>query len=143
MVLIAGIIEKPNGRRQADYGLVGIYGILRFTRLLVPKGELEASDRHFKLPNQRGYGRFGQNPLPIYSCVWNNTPDIPRLLPNMADMFPLSRLPLSLSPWGCISWATEPSRRHYYLSLRTLNHQLINHAETFDHGNVSRFVQPP
>lgn len=75
-VLLAGIIEKLKGDPKAGYGLVDIYGILLASRLLVPKGELGVNEKDFKLSNQREYVRFGQNPLPIYTCVRHEIPDV-------------------------------------------------------------------
>lgn len=68
-MLLARIIEKPKGGWKAGYGLVYIYGILLESRLLVPKGKLSVNDKNFTLSNQSEYVRFGQNPLPMYTCV--------------------------------------------------------------------------
>lgn len=75
--LLSGIVEKLKGGPQgADFGLVDAYGMLLAARLLVPKGELGVNERDFKLSNQRDYIRFGQHPLPIYTAVRHEIPDI-------------------------------------------------------------------
>lgn len=75
-LLLAGLVEKLRGDPNADFGLVDIYGILLAARLLVPKGELGVNHRDFKLSNQREYIKYGQNPLPIYTAVRHEIPDI-------------------------------------------------------------------
>ncbi|EXF82804.1 cytosolic phospholipase A2 zeta [Colletotrichum fioriniae PJ7] len=74
--LLSGLVEKLKGDPGADFGLVDVYGLLLATRFLVPKGELEVSDRDFKLSNQREYIKYGQNPLPIYTAVRHEIPDV-------------------------------------------------------------------
>lgn len=74
--LLAGMVEKLKGDQGAAFGLVDIYGILLGARLLVPKGELGVNDRDFKLSNQRDYIKYGQNPMPIYTAVRHEIPDI-------------------------------------------------------------------
>ena len=74
--LLAGMVEKLKGDQSAAFGLVDIYGILLGARLLVPKGELGVNDRDFKLSNQRDYIKYGQNPMPIYTAVRHEIPDI-------------------------------------------------------------------
>jgi phospholipase A2 len=74
--LLAGMVEKLKGDQSAAFGLVDIYGILLGARLLVPKGELAVDNRDFKLSNQRDYIKYGQNPMPIYTAVRHEIPDI-------------------------------------------------------------------
>jgi phospholipase A2 len=74
--LLAGMVEKLKGDQGAAFGLVDIYGLLLAARLLVPKGELGVSDRDFKLSNQRDYIKYGQNPMPIYTAVRHEIPDL-------------------------------------------------------------------
>ncbi|GAW10682.1 hypothetical protein ANO14919_000170 [Xylariales sp. No.14919] len=75
-LLLSSMVEKLRGDPNADFGLVDIYGILLSARLLVPKGELGVNDKDFKLSNQREYIKYGQNPLPIYTAVRHEIPDI-------------------------------------------------------------------
>lgn len=74
--LLAGLVEKLRGDPKADIGLVDIYGILLAARLLVPKGELGVNEMDFKLSNQRSFLQYGQHPLPIYTTVRHEIPDI-------------------------------------------------------------------
>ncbi|OLN95768.1 Cytosolic phospholipase A2 delta [Colletotrichum chlorophyti] len=74
--LLSGLVEKLKGDPQADFGLVDVYGLLLAARFLVPKGDLEVSDRDFKLSNQRDSIKYGQNPLPIYTAVRHEIPDV-------------------------------------------------------------------
>ncbi|KAJ9138925.1 Lysophospholipase [Pleurostoma richardsiae] len=74
--LLSGMVEKLKGNPKADLGLVDVYGILLAARLLVPKGELGVNDRDFKLSNQQSYVKYGQNPLPIYTAVRHEIPDL-------------------------------------------------------------------
>ncbi|EFQ32089.1 cytosolic phospholipase A2 zeta [Colletotrichum graminicola] len=74
--ILSGLVEKLKGDPGADFGLVDIYGLLLAARYLVPKGELEVNDRDFKLSNQRDYIKYGQNPLPIYTAVRHEIPDV-------------------------------------------------------------------
>ncbi|KAF6838003.1 phospholipase a2 [Colletotrichum musicola] len=74
--LLSGLVEKLKGNPDADFGLVDVYGLLLAARYLVPKGDLEVSDRDFKLSNQRDYIKYGQNPLPIYTAVRHEIPDV-------------------------------------------------------------------
>ncbi|KAI1386397.1 FabD/lysophospholipase-like protein [Hypoxylon trugodes] len=75
-LLLSSLVEKLKGDPNADFGLVDVYGILLAARLLVPKGELGINERDFKLSNQREYIRYGQSPLPIYTAVRHEIPDI-------------------------------------------------------------------
>ncbi|KAK6079594.1 phospholipase a2 [Seiridium cupressi] len=75
-LLLSSMVEKLKGDPDADFGLVDVYGILLAARLLVPKGELGVNERDFKLSNQRDYIKYGQNPLPIYTAVRHEIPDI-------------------------------------------------------------------
>lgn len=74
--LLSGLVEKLKGDPNAEFGLVDIYGILLAARLLVPKGELGVCERDFKLSNQREFIRYGQNPLPIYTAVRHEIPEL-------------------------------------------------------------------
>ncbi|KAI0165507.1 cytosolic phospholipase A2 zeta [Xylariaceae sp. FL1272] len=81
-LLLSSIVEKLRGDPNADFGLVDVYGILLAARLLVPKGELGVNDKDFKISNQRDYIKYGQNPMPIYTAVRHEIPD---LLTGMTD----------------------------------------------------------
>jgi cytosolic phospholipase A2 len=72
--LLRGLVEKLKGDPNSDFGLVDIYGLLLAARLLVPRGELDISDRNLKLSNQRDFLRVGSNPLPIYTAVRHEIP---------------------------------------------------------------------
>ncbi|KAL8338829.1 hypothetical protein RB598_007234 [Gaeumannomyces tritici] len=74
--LLSGLIEKLKGDPKADFGLVDVYGILLAARLLVPRGELDVDEQNFKLSHQRQYVRAGANPLPIYTAVRHEIPDV-------------------------------------------------------------------
>lgn len=74
--LLAGMVEKLKGDQGAAFGLVDIYGLLLAARLLVPKGELGVNEKDFKLSNQREYIKYGQNPMPIYTAVRHEIPDL-------------------------------------------------------------------
>ncbi|KAJ6444258.1 phospholipase A2 (PlaA) [Purpureocillium lavendulum] len=74
--LLSGLVEKLKGDSKADFGLVDIYGLLLGARYLVPKGELGVNDRDFKLSNQRDYVKLGQRPLPIYTAVRHEIPEL-------------------------------------------------------------------
>ncbi|KAI8963852.1 FabD/lysophospholipase-like protein [Daldinia sp. FL1419] len=75
-LLLSSLVEKLTGDPKANFGLVDVYGILLAARLLVPKGELGVNERDFKLSNQREYIKYGQNPMPIYTAVRHEIPDI-------------------------------------------------------------------
>lgn len=72
--LLSGLVEKLKGDPDANFGLVDIYGLLLAARLLVPRGELDVSDRTLKLSNQRDFVQDGSNPLPIYTAVRHEIP---------------------------------------------------------------------
>ncbi|PFH62700.1 hypothetical protein XA68_12378 [Ophiocordyceps unilateralis] len=74
--LLTGLVEKLIGDHQADFGLVDIYGLLLGARYLVPRGELGVNERDFKLSNQREFVKLGQRPLPIYSAVRHEIPEL-------------------------------------------------------------------
>ncbi|KJZ78076.1 hypothetical protein HIM_02713 [Hirsutella minnesotensis 3608] len=74
--LLSGLVEKLKGDPQADFGLVDIYGLLLGARYLVPRGELGVNERDFKLSNQRDYVKLGQRPLPIYTAVRHEIPEL-------------------------------------------------------------------
>lgn len=75
-LLLSSLVEKLRGDPNAAFGLVDVYGILLGARLLVPKGELGVDDRDFKMSNQRNYVKYGQNPMPIYTAVRHEIPDL-------------------------------------------------------------------
>ncbi|KAF4487912.1 phospholipase A2, cytosolic [Fusarium agapanthi] len=75
--LLSGMVEKLKGDPKADFGLVDVYGVLLAARYLVPKGDLGVNDRDFKLSNQRQYVQYGQSPMPIYTAVRHEIPDMP------------------------------------------------------------------
>ncbi|KAL1985052.1 hypothetical protein VTN96DRAFT_8287 [Rasamsonia emersonii] len=74
--LLCGLVEKLKGDPDSDFGLVDIYGLLLGARLLVPRSELDLSDRDLKLSNQRDYIDDGSNPLPIYTAVRHEIPAV-------------------------------------------------------------------
>lgn len=74
--LLSGLVEKLKGDPGAAFGLVDVYGLLLAARFLVPKGDLEVSEQDFKLSNQREYVKYGQNPLPIYTAVRHEIPEV-------------------------------------------------------------------
>ncbi|KAK4165918.1 putative cytosolic phospholipase A2 zeta [Cladorrhinum sp. PSN259] len=74
--LLSSIVEKYKGDPNADFSLVDVYGVLLAARLLVPKGELGVNEKDFKLSNQREYIRYGQNPMPIYTAVRHEIPEM-------------------------------------------------------------------
>jgi phospholipase A2 len=53
-----------------------VYGLLLGARLLVPRGELGISDHDFKISNQRQHTDSGAYPLPIYTAVRHEIPDL-------------------------------------------------------------------
>ena len=72
--LLSGLVEKLKYDPDADFGLVDIYGTLLAARLLVPRGELGASDRDLKLSNQKNNLNNGAHPLPLYTAVRHEIP---------------------------------------------------------------------
>lgn len=74
--LLSGMVEKLKGDPNADFGLVDVYGVLLASRYLVPKGDLGVNDRDFKLSNQRQHVQYGQLPLPIYTAVRHEIPEL-------------------------------------------------------------------
>ena len=74
--LLSGMVEKLKGDPKADFGLVDVYGLLISARYLVPKGELGVDATDLKLSNQRDNVKFGQSPLPIYTAVRHEIPDL-------------------------------------------------------------------
>ncbi|KAK4236978.1 acyl transferase/acyl hydrolase/lysophospholipase [Achaetomium macrosporum] len=74
--LLSGMVEKLKGDPGAQFGLVDVYGMLLAARLLIPKGELGVNEKDFKLSNQREYVKYGQNPLPIYTAVRHEIPEL-------------------------------------------------------------------
>ncbi|KAI4277320.1 MAG: hypothetical protein LQ337_001861 [Flavoplaca oasis] len=74
--LLSGIVEKVKGNPTADFGLVDAYGVLLAARLFVPRGELGVDDRNLKVSNQQEYLKDGAHPLPIYTAVRHEIPNI-------------------------------------------------------------------
>jgi phospholipase A2 len=74
--LLSGMVEKLKGDPGAQFGIVDVYGMLLAARLLVPKGELGVNEKDFKLSNQREYVKYGHNPLPIYTAVRHEIPEL-------------------------------------------------------------------
>ncbi|KAH0384541.1 cytosolic phospholipase A2 zeta, partial [Aureobasidium melanogenum] len=74
--LLSGMVEKMKGVPDAAFGLVDVYGLLLGARLLVPRGELGISDHDFKVSNQRQYTDSGAYPLPIYTAVRHEIPEV-------------------------------------------------------------------
>ncbi|KAK0641613.1 acyl transferase/acyl hydrolase/lysophospholipase [Cercophora newfieldiana] len=74
--ILSGLVEKLKGDPEADFGLVDAYGMLLAARLLVPKGELGVNEKDFKLSSQQEHIRYGQYPLPIYTAVRHEIPDL-------------------------------------------------------------------
>lgn len=74
--LLSGVVEKLKGDKDADFGLVDIYGLLLGARFLVPKGELGVNENDFKISNQRKLMKDGSLPLPIYTVVRHEMPGL-------------------------------------------------------------------
>ncbi|KAF7548983.1 hypothetical protein G7046_g8486 [Stylonectria norvegica] len=74
--LLSGMVEKLKGDPNGNFGLVDVYGVLLAARYLVPKGDLGVNDRDFKLSNQRQFIQYGQLPMPIYTAVRHEIPDL-------------------------------------------------------------------
>ncbi|KAK7415178.1 hypothetical protein QQZ08_012424 [Neonectria magnoliae] len=74
--LLSGMVEKLKGDPNADFGLVDVYGVLLAARYLVPRGDLGVDGRDFKLSNQREYIQYGQLPMPIYTAVRHEIPNL-------------------------------------------------------------------
>jgi phospholipase A2 len=74
--LLSGVVEKMKGVPDAGFGLVDVYGMLLGARLLVPRGELSISDYDFKVSNQRQHTDSGAYPLPIYTAVRHEIPEV-------------------------------------------------------------------
>lgn len=72
--LLSGGYEKWKGAKNAEFGLVDVYGLLLGARLLVPKGELGVEPRNLKISKQRGHLESGAHPLPIYTAVRHELP---------------------------------------------------------------------
>ncbi|KAM7206837.1 Acyl transferase/acyl hydrolase/lysophospholipase [Naviculisporaceae sp. PSN 640] len=83
--LLSGLVEKLKGDAGASIGLVDAYGMLLAARLLVPKGELGVNEKDFKLSNQRDCIQYGQNPMPIYTAVRHEIPEIEEKEPDDAS----------------------------------------------------------
>ncbi|CEJ80326.1 hypothetical protein VHEMI00516 [[Torrubiella] hemipterigena] len=77
--LLSGVVEKLRGDKDADFGLVDIYGLLLGARFLVPKGELGVNGNDFKISNQRELIKDGSRPLPIYTAVRHEIPGLKEL----------------------------------------------------------------
>jgi cytosolic phospholipase A2 len=74
--ILSGLVEKLKGNPGADFGLVDAYGMLLAARLMVPKGELNVNEGDFKLSTQQEHIRYGQHPLPIYTAVRHEIPNL-------------------------------------------------------------------
>ncbi|KAL9000398.1 MAG: hypothetical protein Q9169_000915 [Polycauliona sp. 2 TL-2023] len=74
--LLSGIVEKVKGNPTAEFGLVDAYGVLLAARLFVPRGELGVDDQDLKVSNQQEYLKDGAYPLPIYTAVRHEIPNI-------------------------------------------------------------------
>ncbi|KMP05527.1 hypothetical protein DIZ76_015803 [Coccidioides immitis] len=75
--LLRSLVEKLKGDKDADFGLVDIYGLLLASRLLVPSdGDISPLDRDLKLSNQRLHVDPGAQPLPIYTAVRHEIPEV-------------------------------------------------------------------
>ncbi|KAL0472281.1 acyl transferase/acyl hydrolase/lysophospholipase [Neurospora intermedia] len=75
-LLLTAVVEKLKGDPEADFGLVDAYGLLLAARLFIPKGELGIDAQDFKLSHQQEYIRYGQNPMPIYTAVRHEIPEL-------------------------------------------------------------------
>ena len=67
--LLSGGYEKFKGVKDADFGLVDVYGLMLGARLLVPGNELSIDNMDLKISNQQRFIAEGQLPLPIYTAV--------------------------------------------------------------------------
>ncbi|KAK5118695.1 hypothetical protein LTR85_007901 [Meristemomyces frigidus] len=74
--LLSGYVEKLRGVPDADFGLVDVYGLALAARLLVPRDDLRISNYDLKISNQRFYTDDGQQPLPVYTAVRHEIPDM-------------------------------------------------------------------
>ena len=72
--LLCGGFEKWKAYKNAEFGLVDVYGLLLGARLLVPKGELDLDLDNLKLSTQQGVIQNGAHPLPIYTAVRHEIP---------------------------------------------------------------------
>lgn len=72
--LLAGAFEKYYGIKDADFGLVDVYGLLLGARLMVPRNEIDINPDDLKLSCQRKYVDGGAHPLPIYTAVRHEIP---------------------------------------------------------------------
>ncbi|KAI5785002.1 acyl transferase/acyl hydrolase/lysophospholipase [Peziza echinospora] len=73
--LLRGVVERAK-RGNTSFGLVDLYGLLLSARLLIPGNELAVNDDDLKLSSQTRYLRYGQNPMPIYTCVRHEIPTL-------------------------------------------------------------------
>lgn len=74
--LLSGYVEKLRGVPDADFGLVDVYGLALAARLLIPRDGLRVSNYDLKISNQRFYTDDGQQPLPLYTAVRHEIPDV-------------------------------------------------------------------
>ncbi|CAK7211872.1 hypothetical protein SBRCBS47491_001270 [Sporothrix bragantina] len=74
--LLSGPVERFKADPSTRFGLVDVYGTLLAARLLIPRGELGVSSLDFKVSNQRRHLTRGQNPMPIYTAVRHEIPDL-------------------------------------------------------------------
>jgi len=73
--LLSGGFEKYKGVKDADFGLVDVYGVMLGARLLVPSNELSIDNLDLKISNQQRFINEGQQPLPIYTAVRHDIPE--------------------------------------------------------------------
>lgn len=74
--LLSGLVEKLRGDKDADFGLVDVYGLILGARFLVPKGELGVNEKDLKISSQRQILQTGRLPMPIYTAVRHEIPTI-------------------------------------------------------------------
>ncbi|GAB7337039.1 hypothetical protein MBLNU457_g2450t2 [Dothideomycetes sp. NU457] len=74
--LLSGVVEKLWGIPNADFGLVDVYGLLLAARLIVPRGDLAIDYYDLKVSDQQKYLDRGRHPLPIYTAVRHEIPEV-------------------------------------------------------------------
>jgi phospholipase A2 len=73
--LLRGIVEKLRVG-YSQFGLVDLYGLLLGARLLVPEDPQRIDDRDLKLSQQKRFFENGEQPLPIYTAVRHEIPEV-------------------------------------------------------------------
>ncbi|KAK2745715.1 hypothetical protein FQN57_003612 [Myotisia sp. PD_48] len=73
--LMRGFVEQLKGDPNSDFGVVDIYGILLAARLMVSDGD-GLVDSDLKLSSQRSIAETGLHPLPIYTAVRHEIPEL-------------------------------------------------------------------